>query len=299
MLKAMRRYSRVILSVLLSQQVVLGVADAADCSRLVTLSPSLSEVVTTLGLQERLVGVSRFDPLLKGERTAARDLRQVGGFLDLNREVLITLKPSLVLGLNESQEMLRPVVRMGQQVEFFNHSSLEGINESVKKLGELCGVRQQAESLLSRVALELSELRQQSLKDVPPNQRRGIIVISSSGGAGFYVSGSDGYYSRLLDELGLENIYTQKTRVLGDLSAEGIIGMSPSFIIEIVEPGSAPSLTDYLATHLGQQVPAFREGRIFSISEEYVGIPGPISYPKLAGKIAGKMTTALSKISGQ
>jgi iron complex transport system substrate-binding protein len=276
---------------------MLGAAFAADCSRLVTISPSLTEVVITLGLQDRLVGVSRFDSLLKSDLQASRNLSQIGGFLDLNRELLIALKPSIILGLKESQEMLRPVARMGQRVELFDHSSLEGINQSVKEVAELCAMVQMADSWLAKTAQGLSELRKQSLREITSEQRRGIVVISSSGGAGFYLSGSDGYYSQLLEELGLENIYNQQTRFMGDVSAEGIIAMAPHFIIEIIEPGSAPSLANYLTKHLGPQIPAFREGRVFSISDDYAGIPGPLSYPKLAERIANKIREGFNRPS--
>lgn len=295
--RVMTRTLLFILSIMLSQQGMLGAAFAGDCSSLVTISPSLTEVVSTLGLQDRLVGVSRFDALLKSDLQDSRNLSQIGGFLDLNRELLIALQPSIILGLNESQEMLRPVARMGQRVELFDHSSLEGINQSVKEVAELCAMVQMADSWLAKTAQGLSELRKQSLRDIPPEQRRGIVVISSSGGAGFYLSGSDGYYSQLLDELGLENIYNQQTRIMGDVSAEGIIAMAPHFIIEIVEPGSAPSLTKYLTEHLGRQIPAFREGRVFSISDEYAGIPGPLSYPKLAERIANKIREGFNRPS--
>lgn len=263
--------------------------EAEDCSRIVSTAPSVSEVIATLGLRNNIVGVTRFDPLLRAESSGITKLREIGGFLDLNRELVTSLNSSLVLGLDESQEILRSLSRLGQRVELFDHRSLLGINQSVVRLGKLCGKTQFADTWGEGVATLIRRLKQQLNRSLSASARRGVVVISSGGGTGFYLSGGDGYYSHLLIQLGLDNVYSKRTQAMGDISAEGIIALAPQFIIEIVEPGSLPSLEGYLSSSLGslsQRVPAIREGKIVSIGDQYASIPGPISYPLLAQSIA-------------
>ena len=70
----------------------LGPASPARVLRVVTLAPSLTEAVLALGLQDRLIGVSRFDELPEVAR-----LPRVGGFIDPSVEAVLALKPDLVL----------------------------------------------------------------------------------------------------------------------------------------------------------------------------------------------------------
>ena len=71
---------------------MLGPAPHGEVRRVVTLAPSLTDVVLALGAGERLVGVSRFD-----ERPEVSRLPRVGGFVDPSVEAVLALHPDLVL----------------------------------------------------------------------------------------------------------------------------------------------------------------------------------------------------------
>jgi iron complex transport system substrate-binding protein len=64
--------------------------------RVVTLAPSLTDAVLALGLEDRLVGVTRMDDA----REVAK-LPRVGGFLDPNPEAILALEPDLVLWVTD------------------------------------------------------------------------------------------------------------------------------------------------------------------------------------------------------
>src|SRR5919205_3209739 len=70
----------------------LGPPVPAQVRRIVTLAPSLSEIVLALGAGDRLVGVTRFDD---DPRTAK--LVRVGGYNDPEPETVLGLHPDLVL----------------------------------------------------------------------------------------------------------------------------------------------------------------------------------------------------------
>ncbi|HZX40356.1 MAG TPA: helical backbone metal receptor, partial [Myxococcaceae bacterium] len=71
---------------------MLGPAPRGEVRRLVTLAPSLTDVVLALGAGDRLVGVSRFD-----DRPEVARLPRVGGFVDPSVEAVLALHPDLVL----------------------------------------------------------------------------------------------------------------------------------------------------------------------------------------------------------
>jgi iron complex transport system substrate-binding protein len=72
--------------------------------RVVTLAPSLTDMVVALGQADRLVGVTRYD-----DAPEVAALPRVGGFLDPNPEVVIALDPDLVLWVTDGGAL--PAVR--------------------------------------------------------------------------------------------------------------------------------------------------------------------------------------------
>src|SRR5207244_8574867 len=70
---------------------------AAPPARIVSLVPSVTEILYTLGAEERLVGVTDFCDY----PPAARQRPSVGGMVNPNLEAIVALKPDLVIATTE------------------------------------------------------------------------------------------------------------------------------------------------------------------------------------------------------
>src|SRR5438132_13912740 len=94
----------------------LGPAVPAQVRRVVTLAPSLSEIVLALGAGDRLAGVTRFDD---DPRTAK--LPRIGGYNDPQPEAVLELKPDLVLAepAPANRGPVETLARLGVPVEAF------------------------------------------------------------------------------------------------------------------------------------------------------------------------------------
>src|SRR5207245_4348911 len=79
--------------------------------RIVTLLPSLTESVCTLGACDRLVGVERYS----NWPAPVRSLPQVGAGIDLNVEAVVALKPDVVL-LAKSSRVTERLEALGVKV---------------------------------------------------------------------------------------------------------------------------------------------------------------------------------------
>ncbi len=86
----------------------LGPPAPARPTRIVSLAPSITDIVIALGHANRLVGVTRFDV-----GTAVEGLPRVGGFLDPSAEAVVALRPDLVVWLTDGSA-LAPVQRIAQ-----------------------------------------------------------------------------------------------------------------------------------------------------------------------------------------
>src|SRR5216684_2681082 len=115
----------------------LGPPVPAEVRRVVTLAPSLSEIVLALGAGDRLVGVTRFDddPRVAG-------LPRVGGYNDPEPETVLGLHPDLVLAqpAPENRGPVETLARLGIPVEAFALGDLREIGDAMEQIGALLGL---------------------------------------------------------------------------------------------------------------------------------------------------------------
>src|SRR5262249_28205202 len=100
----------------------LGPPVPAHVRRIVTLAPSLTELVLGLAAKDRLEGVTRFD-----EDPAVSSLPRVGGFNDPEPETVLGLRPDLVLAQTgpENRGPVEALARLGVPVEAFALGTVE------------------------------------------------------------------------------------------------------------------------------------------------------------------------------
>src|SRR6266436_1958279 len=115
----------------------LGPPAPAQVRRVVTLAPSLSEIVLALGAGDRLVGVTRFD-----DDPRAANLPRVGGYNDPEPETVLGLHPDLVLAQTapENRGPVETLARLGIPVEAFSLGDLAKIEDAMEQIGALLGV---------------------------------------------------------------------------------------------------------------------------------------------------------------
>lgn len=245
---------------------------AAAPPRLVSLAPSLTEMVFALGAGDRLVGVTkhcRYPP-------AAASLPKVGGYQTPNYEAIMALRPDLVLTLNEHAPSLPMLDALGLRHAQFDHRSLEGVLESFTRLGEICGVPEKAAALRAALAKAFLPL-------TPPDggERPKMLIIMAreygrGGVANAYVIGRDGLYEKLIAAAGCQNAYTGE-QAYPMLSGEGIAALDPDLVVEAIfgEMGSDIPDDRLLADWDSlANLRAVRNKRVHFLRAEYVFVPG-------------------------
>lgn len=115
--------------------------------RVVSLAPSVTEVLWAVGAGPQVVGVSSADDYPPEVRTRPR----VGG-VQVDEERLVALRPDLVVGLKSLQEpVLRRLRGRGLRVLAVDASSLEETYRLVVLLGEVTGHAARAEQVVARM----------------------------------------------------------------------------------------------------------------------------------------------------
>lgn len=247
------------------------------CARVVSLAPSISEVMVSLGLAENLVGVSRYDMPFE----ANEHVESVGGYIDPNYEQVLSLEPTIVFLLKEHQAAFEKLTKLGVRVARLEHRDIDGILDSVILIGTECGVGEKARTLREKLVAQSNgvtkEVDNYRKNNLPP--QKVLILLGDEPGAlrSLYVSGNDGFFSDLLSRVHAVNLYQDQTTSLQGLSQEGFLQLDPDCIIQIADP-KAPrfSRADFLRKWQSfKELRAVRSEKIYYFQDLAFHIPGP------------------------
>jgi iron complex transport system substrate-binding protein len=175
----------------------LGPKREGKVRRVVTIAPSLTEMVLAMGAGDTLVGVSRFD-----EDKAVAALPRVGGFVDPSVESVIALKPDVVL-VQPGPGNQRPVERMaelGVPVLTLPLHSVADTLAALRAVGQALGREKEAEALISRIEATRARVREAARKLPAPR------VLFAYGFEPLVVAGPGSFADELLRDAGAVNV---------------------------------------------------------------------------------------------
>jgi len=116
--------------------------------RIISLSPSNTEIVYALGLEDKLVGVTTYDNYPE----AARDKPKVSEYSNIDMEKVVSSKPDLILASNiQKNDAIPAFEKLGIAVLTMEPGTVDGTIRDIELLGRICGKTQQAVTLVSRL----------------------------------------------------------------------------------------------------------------------------------------------------
>ena len=246
--------------------------------RIVTLLPSLTESVCTLGACERLVGVDRYS----NWPDSVHALPQVGGGIDPNVEAVVALKPDVVL-LAKSSRVTERLEALGLKVLVLEPKSHADVRRVLDVLDQVLGTND-AQRVWRAIDASVSAAAQ-SLPPGATNTRVYFEVNSTP-----YAAGEASFIGETLARLGVRNIVPASLGPFPKLNPEFVVRANPDLIM--VGERSAQGMEQRPGW---AGIKAVREGRIcrFTAAESDVLVrPGP-----RMGEAAGLMARCLQEKS--
>src|SRR6185503_604861 len=198
-------------------------------ARIVSLAPSITEMLFELGLGDRVVGVTRYCVFPPEARTKA----QMGGYYDPNYEALKAAKPDLILTVPEHEDVRKELEKLNLRSLTVDHTTIRGILESILKIGEAAGCPERAAALHQRLDGRIRKIGSQHGNRPRP---RVLISVGRMAGDGsmnrITVCGRAGFFEELIGLAGGVNAFE------GDipfpaLSAEGVLKTNPDVILDL------------------------------------------------------------------
>lgn len=123
--------------------------------RIVSLAPAVTELLFALGLNEELVGVTKYCD------TPAAELKpKMGGWMDIDFERVLAQKPDMVFTQTIVQQKVREqALSLGLNVIHTDPRSLSQVLESFKFIGNIVGRKKESLELAEKMKSDLGGLQ--------------------------------------------------------------------------------------------------------------------------------------------
>ncbi|WP_373047364.1 ABC transporter substrate-binding protein [Vulgatibacter sp.] len=228
----------------------LGSAPKGAAQRVVTLAPSLTEIVLDLGRGGALVGVSRYD-----DAPEVQGLQRVGGFLDPSPEAVLALAPDLVLVQPSpgNRGAVERLAQLGIPVLVLPLDTVAETLEAIRAVGKALGDAASGEALATRIRAAIESTRAAAAAGP---QRKALLVYAWKP---LVVAGPASFAHELLVAAGGENVAGTATGAYPTLSAEAALAAAPELVVDVTggHGGGAP------IPGLGARVRALRSPGLF------------------------------------
>jgi len=232
--------------------------------RLISLTPSATEVVAALGAVGLLVGVdeySKFPPEI------AR-LPKVGSFLAPNLETLVALRPTLVIVDDVHGQTAGALNDAGIATAACAIHALPDVKAALRTVGTRIGRSGEAD----RVIAEIDAALDHAAAARPTRRPRVLAVIDrEAGGLGNLVAAGPGsWIDELLAVVGGENVLAAAGVRYPKISTEEVLRARPDVVLDLSYAArSGIAEWDHLT------VPAVASHRVRALQDAYLIAPSP------------------------
>jgi iron complex transport system substrate-binding protein len=236
--------------------------------RIISLSPSTTEVLYGVGAFDRVVAVTDYDEF----PPEVAKLPKVGGWSNTNLEQIATLRPDLVV-MTESQS---PLIKdkldaLGVRTLTVPSYTVADALSSITLIGAATGREEQAQKLLTETRARLDEVRALTKGLKRP---RVLCVVDRVPGTlrGLYTATEGSFIDELIEIAGGDSIAPPAATGFGQINKEAVATLDPEIIIDMAMGAKAAKLAEdpkEVWAELGQ-VRAVRGGRVHALSDASV-----------------------------
>ncbi len=251
-----------------------GPADTAEVGgtdmRIVSMAPNLTEILFALGLDDEIVGVTKYSTY----PAQAQEKPCVGTFWQPDIEAVLALRPTLLVNLwfDQQAAIVSHMERIGCKTLTLRIEAIDQLYEAIAEIGK--AVKKQSESQL--MVERLQDKQSEIIAHYAGRQRPKVLWVIQR--HPLRVAGRDTFINELIEMTGGVNAIGTTLIQYPPISAEEVIGSMPDVIIEPVMDAEQFEEQQKSAAefyHRYAVVPAVQNGRIHIIDGDLVSRLGP------------------------
>lgn len=199
--------------------------------RIVSLVPSITELICDLGCADALVGITKF---CVHPDEVFRSRTRVGGTKDFKPEIIDSLSPHLIVANKEENPKIA-TLKLAEKypVWISDVSDTASGLDLIRKLGDVMEQKEKAEDLASKTEAGLIRLSGASAN---ANKPTALYLIWKNP---YMAAGTDTFISSMLSNLGLQNAleaWAEKGKRYPRMDEAQIGELAPDFIFLSTEP---------------------------------------------------------------
>lgn len=255
--KAMRRWLVLLFCLFACAQPI-----AKTPKRIVSLAPSITEIIFALGCGNNLKGNTTYCDYPE----AAKLVYKVGDFSNPSLERIVALKPEIVFAtLPEQKIIVDKLQKLGIRVFISQPKDLDAMLQEIKAISQLLKVCSKGDSLVQSLKNEIQNSIANRQNPVP-------VYLEISSNPLITVGGSS-FINDVINKAGGKNIFSDLSQEYPIVSQEEIIKRNPS-VIFILHPLTKQA---EVKKRLGwQKITAVAQGKIYDdINPDLIFRPGP------------------------
>ncbi len=235
--------------------------------RIISLAPSITEVIFALEQSEKLAGATQFSDYPE----EARLLPKVGSYVKLDIEKIVALKPDLCIAIKDGNPKgtITRIEALKIPVFAVNPVNLETVMETISAVGELLGAQPKADALVHRMRSRIKDVADR-VAGVSARPR----VFLQIGVAPIVSAGTATFIHELIQKAGGRNV-AQGAVSYPRFNTEDIIRLQPDIII-ITSMARGVTFENVKAGwQRWKSIPAVLNERIYIADSDLMNRPSP------------------------
>ena len=234
--------------------------------RIVSLAPSVTEILFLIGLHEEIVGVTEFCDFPPEALTKPKV-----GYATPNLETIVGLQPQLVLAPTSflRADFLNKLEQLKIPTFILDPHSVEDILAHIQLLGRMVGHPQEANAQAALMRKQLARLSSR-LVDLP--RPKLLYILNSSP---LITVGPGSFIHRLIELAGGRNAAEQAGAPYPRLTMEEVIRQNPDILLFPVGRQEGISQVDQDSWKRWTTLAAVQHGKLFQVDSDLLNRPGP------------------------
>ncbi|MFY9074155.1 iron ABC transporter substrate-binding protein [Malaciobacter mytili] len=235
--------------------------------RIVTLSPSINEIVFALGEGKNIVANTTYC----NYPSQSKEIKKVGGYANISLEKILEVKPTLVIAQNYDQKLLENLKALNIKTLVFKTDTLDSIKNTILTLGKEFNKEKLASSLVMKINQSLK-----NLENIVSDKKIVIVIHPSKNlSKNIFIVGNNLYFNDIIKASNNQNAYISKNSAQPVVNIEKIIAMNPDIIILLAAffQEDKEGLAEIKKQWKNLPINAAIKNNIYAIDKEYAGIP--------------------------
>ena len=235
--------------------------------RIVSLSPSITEILYALGAGEEIVATSSYSLY----PPAAQKLPIIGGYTNPHIEKILSHKPTLIIGQSFNQNSLEKLQHFHIKTLQLELKTIQNIQDSITTLGKTLHREKEAQILTTNITNTITKAN----KAKKPHSVMIVYGLKEDLRSGIYIAGKNIFFDDIIHLSGNSNAYTDGSTEQPVLNYENVIALNPDQIIILHSHATEPNVNVEKALTSWAKLPtnASKNKRITIIDEDYLHIP--------------------------